>query len=166
MPQGVSKDEADAIPSVYRIPGVLSSSGLLRLPYTITDRTVRTELSRVGLDFAIKLRGGSYRFASPRSSFQTVHADERHIVYGDVNGDGVPDAVVPLVIGEGDEAFLEIAAVKETSSGALHFASFPLGKATLKSINITSGKIRVNYMHEVSGDPGPRNTELLLELPK
>lgn len=152
--------------SLPTIPAVLSSSGLLRLPYTITDTTVRSELTRVGLDFSIKLKNGSYRFASPRSVFQTVRADKEHIVYGDLNGDEVIDVVVPLMIGEDYEPYLELAAVKASGSGAVHFASFPLGQASLKSITIMNGKIRVNYVHTVSGDPGPRNTELFLELPK
>jgi hypothetical protein len=146
-------------------PAVLSSSGLLRLPYTITDSTVRADLSRAGLGFSVRLRGGGHDFGSALTSFRTVHADAANIVYGDLNHDGVPDAVVPLIIAGGGIQVVELAAVEATGSGAKHFASFPLGRAELRSLDITSGKIRVNFSHTVAGDPGPRNTELLLELP-
>lgn len=139
------------------------------MEYAIVDPAVRSVLSKAGLGFSVPVRDGVYLFPASAltGDYSRVEVDTGAVVFGDVTGDGTADAVVPLRIGEGETARTDLAAVSLTASGsAKHVASFPLGVVQIRSLAITNGSIRVNFMHTVSGDPGPRNTELLLTLPE
>lgn len=154
--------------SVSPVPEALSAERLGNVSYMLINPSVRLALTNASLKFSADLRNGAYQFppAMDASGFTGVHADLSHVVYGDVNHDGAYDAVLPLLIDHGDYSVLEIAAVTASGSTARHFASFPIGKGVLKSLAVTDGKIRVNFTQQIPGDPGPRNTELVLELPR
>lgn len=164
---GEVREEA-VVPVTPGVPDAISPARLGDASYTLTDPGVRSYFAQTGQSFVIQLRSGIFR--SPVSAgsglYDRTEIDAAHIRYGDLNGDTIPDAVVPLLIGDRENAVLELAAVSASGSTARHFASFPLGRATLKSLAVTQGKIRVNFTHIVPGDPGPRNTELILELPE
>lgn len=164
---GEVRDEI-ATPVAPGVPDAISPARLGDASYTLTDPGVRSSFAQTGQSFVIQLRSGIFR--SPVSAgsvlYGRIEIGVKNIRYGDLNGDAVPDAVVPLLIGESENTVLELAAVSASGSTAHHFASFPLGRATLKSLAVTQGKIRVNFTHTVPGDPGPRNTELTLELPE
>jgi len=149
-------------------PPEFSEVHLGNATYTLVDTSLRTALTDSSLDFSVTLRNGMYEFPSAMNmrGYKKVRVDLETIAYGDVNGDSETDAVFPLIIERKDDALLEIVAVSSSGSQLKHFASFPLGIAKLNSVSITNGKIRVNFVHQVAGDPGPRNTELLLEIPK
>ncbi len=150
------------------IPEALSPAALASADYTIVDSTVRSALTKAGQDFHIPVRNGSFTFPPSvlLDQFSTVSVDTNHITYGDLTGDGIPDAVVRVQSGTGEFSVSELAAFTASGKTAIQFAAFPLGHVMIKTVAITSGKIRVNFTHTVAGDPGPRNTELLLELPK
>ncbi len=154
--------------SVSLVSPVLDQAHLANLSYTLINTSVRLALTKASRGFSIDLRDGTYLFPGSVavSGFTRVHADFSHLVYGDINHDGTYDAVLPLFIDQGDSSILELAAVTESGSAPKHFASFPIGTAALRSLAITDGKIRVNFTQMIPGDPGPRNTELQLELPR
>lgn len=149
-------------------PPEFSEARLGNATYTLVDSSLRTALTDSSLDFSVTLKNGMYEFPSAmnRRGYKKVRADLKDIAYGDVDGDSGTDAVFPLIIERKEDAVLEIVAVSSSGASVKHFASFPLGIAQLNSLSITNGKIRVNFVHQVTGDPGPRNTELLLEIPK
>ncbi len=157
----VSVDE-----SVYSIPSKLSGIALASTDYTLIDPDVRSALSKAGHNFIVPVRNGSYSFPASvlMGQYRTVTVDTENISYGDLTGDGIPDAVTRVKIGS--DAFERVELAAFTSSGGIahQFASFPLGRATIRTVEIVAGKIRVNFTHTVLGDPGPRNTELLLEI--
>ncbi|MBP9850729.1 MAG: hypothetical protein KBC47_03480 [Candidatus Peribacteraceae bacterium] len=150
------------------IPAELSKAALASASYTIIDPTVRKALTNAGQNFQVYVRGGMYTF--PPSvlveDFRDVTVDIDDIVYGDLTGDGIPDAIVKVTVGKGELSTTELAAFTASGGTAHQFAAFPLGHAEVKSVAITSGKIRVNFEHTVLGDPGSRSTQLMLELPK
>lgn len=150
------------------IPAEISRSALASANYTLIDPTVRHALTEARQDFTISLRHGTYNF--PPSAlvghYQTVTADTENIIYGDLNADGVQDAVIQVRIGTDEFSMTELAAFTASGGTATQFAAFPLGHATVKNIAIVDGKIRVNITHVVPGDPGPRNTEYILQAQK
>jgi len=150
------------------IPPELSGTALAAADYTIIDPTVRKALTNAGQDFKIHVRSGMYVFPASVlvEHFQEVRVDTNDIVYGDLTGDGIPDALVKVTVGTGELSTTELAAFTASGGTAHQFAAFPLGHAEVKSVDITNGKIRVNFVHTVVGDPGSRNTQLMLELPK
>ena len=150
------------------IPAALDRSHLGNVTYTIISPTVRIALTKASLGFTVGLKNGTYEFPEPMalSGFTGVRADFTHLAYGDVNHDGMIDAVLPLLIDHGDYSILEIAGVTESGSTARHFASFPIGKADLKSVSVINEKIHLNFTQVIPGDQGPRNTDLQLELPR
>jgi len=162
---GSSVPKGESIPA---IPAELSRIALASADYTLIDPTVRGELTKANQDFRVSIRGGVFTFPASVlvSHYGTVSVDTENITYGDLTGDGILDAVVRVKAGTDDFATVELAAFTSSGGTAHQFAAFPLGRASVRSVDITAGKIRVNFSHMVPGDPGPRNTELLLELPK
>lgn len=150
------------------IPSELSRLALASADYTLIDPTVRGALTSAGQDFRIPVRAGSYTFPASIlvGHYGTVSVDTDNVTYGDLTGDGVPDAVVRVKAGTDEFATVELAAFTASGGTAHQFAAFPLGQASIRSVDITAGKIRVNFTHIVPGDPGPRSTQLTLELPK
>ena len=150
------------------IPPQLLGHKLGTATYTIIDPTVRKALTDAGQDFSVSVRDGSYEFppSSLLTHYDTVRVDTSRIAYGDLNGDDIPDALIPVTVGTDEKATVELAAFTASGSSVRQFAAFPLGQATVKTFSITKGKIRVNFTHMLAGDPGPRNTELQLELPR
>lgn len=155
-------------PTVPAIPPELSQTALASAQYTLIDPAVRKALTEAGEDFSVRMQDGSYSFQSSAllEQYSTVTVDTEDITYGDLTADGVLDAVVPVTVGTGEFASTELAAFSGSGGTAYQFAAFPLGRAVIRSVYITEGKIRVNFTHNVLGDPGPRNTELVLEIPK
>lgn len=149
------------------IPPELSGTALASADYTIIDPTVRKALTNAGQDFKVRVHAGAYAFPASTlvEHFRDIEVDTDNVVYGDLTGDGIPDAVVKVTVGKGDLSTTELAAFTASGGTAHQFAAFPLGHAEVKSVDITAGKIRVNFVHTVAGDPGPRNTQLMLELP-
>ncbi len=162
---GASVPKGESIPA---IPSELSRIALASANYTLIDPTVRGALTKAGQDFRVAIREGTFRFPASVliDHYETVSVDTENIAYGDLTGDGIPDAVVRVKAGTDEFSTVELAAFTSSGGAAYQFAAFPLGRASVRSVDITSGKIRVNFMHSVPGDPGPRNTELMLELPK
>lgn len=162
---GASVPKGESIPA---IPAELSKIALASADYTLIDPTVRGALTEAHQDFRVSIRDGVFHFPASAlvDHYGTVTVDTENITYGDLTGDGVPDAVVRVKAGTDEFATVELAAFTSSGSTAHQFAAFPLGRATIRTVDITAGKIRVNFSHMVPGDPGPRNTELMLELPK
>ena len=165
---GIKRGSETSLKVGPKVPPELSTEMLASANYTLIDPAVRHALTEAGEDFIVPIRGGSYHF--PPSAlvghYSTVSVDAEHVTYGDLSGDGIPDALVRVTVGTDEFATTELAAF--TASGGMphQFAAFPLGRSIVRSVEITSGKIRVNFTHEVPGDPGIRNTELMLEIPK
>jgi hypothetical protein len=67
--------------------------------------------------------------------------------------------VTVLKIGEDQSAVLEVAVVSLEEGIPRHLASYSLGVATLKWLAVEQGRVKVNFVHRLPGDPGPRNTE-------
>lgn len=157
-----------SMPKGEPIPAELSKIALASANYTLIDPAVRGALTKAGQDFRISVRGGTFNFPASVlvDHFKTVSVDTENIAYGDLTGDGIPDAVIQVKAGTDEFATVELAAFTASGGTAYQFAAFPLGRASIRSVDITVGKIRVNFTHSVPGDPGPRNTELMLELPK
>lgn len=150
------------------IPLELSAQSLASANYTLIDPTVRRALTQAGQDFLVPVRGGSYIFPASAlvGHFRTVRSDTEHITYGDLTGDSTPEAIVRLQVGTDENSMVELAAFTASGGTAYQFAAFPLGHADVRNVAITDRTIRVNFMHTVPGDPGPRNTELVLEIPR
>ncbi len=146
---------------------LLSIEALSSMSYTVTDPTLRSLLSASGKDFRMKLEGGAYRFppGALMGEYAVVTLDSEHMAYGDVTGDGVTDAVVPLRAGEKTSAIVELAIVSWKDGAPAHVASFPLRHAELRDVRVTGESVRVRFLQPIPGDPGPSNTELVLRLP-
>jgi len=143
----------------------ISGASLANLTYTLTDPLVRERLMANGKTFSVTLRHGSAALLPADRRFGRVMILHDRTVYGDVTGDGREDAVVVLRVGEETPGILELAIVTEDLYGPTHFASYDLGQAELQSLRIQNGKISVNILQQIPGDPGPRNTALTLEVP-
>ncbi len=146
----------------------LSASALGSVDYTLIDATVRQALTKAGQNFMVPVRGGSYSF--PPSilvgNYGTITVDTTNIAYGDLTGDGIPEAVVRVKAGTGESSTTELAAFTSSDGSASQIASFPLGHSSVKSVVIKAGKIHVSFVQTALGDPGPRNAELTLEIPQ
>ncbi len=152
---------ADSVPE-------LSAHALGSADYMLIDPTLRQALTKAGQNFSVPVRDGTYSF--PPSvlvgHYGTISVDTMNIAYGDLTGDGIPDAVIRVKAGAGEFSTTELAAFTSSGGTAMQIASFPLGHASVNSVVINAGNIHVSFTHTVSGDPGPRNTELVLKMPK
>lgn len=139
---------------------------LLSMEYTITDPVVRRVLTKARKNFFVQVRSGHFTYPASAlvDPYENVEVDATRAVIGDVTGDGKLDAVVRVSIGEGESSVTELAVVSVQSGALKHVASFPLGHVDVHSVKIANGKIRVNVIQMVPGDPGPRNSELTLSL--
>lgn len=145
----------------------LSVNVVSSLQYTLTDPTLRSLLSASDKDFQVKLENGTYRFppSALMGEYDVVTLDAEHMAYGDVTGDGLTDAVVPLRAGERQNAIVELAIVSWKNGAPVHVASFPLRHAELRDVRVSGESVRVRFLQPIPGDPGPSNAELVLRLP-
>jgi hypothetical protein len=140
-------------------PHAINLAVLRNLTYVLTDPSVRAALSAAGKPFSVALREGYAILPVQEPALRSVALQAEATVYGDVTGDDVEDAVTVLKIGEDPNAVLEVAIVSLVQGKPMHLASYSLGVATLKWLTVVRGKAKVNFVHQLPGDPGPRNTE-------
>ncbi len=164
----VPLSETETVPSpIDRAKQLLSIDVLSSLSYTVTDPTLRSLLSASEKDFLVRLDDGTHRFppTALMGPYSVLTLDVPHVTYGDLTGDGVVDAVVPLRAGDGENAIVELAVVTWKDGAPSHVASFPLRHAQLRDVRVYGNSIRVRYLQPIPGDPGPSNAELVLSLP-
>lgn len=149
------------------IPLELDFDHIGRSTIVVMNPEIRTLFSQSGHDFTVKFKNGiaDIPLKVAANGVYGIEMDRDLLVYGDIAGDQRPEVIVPIKEKTAQGTLLEIAAFTSSGGNPLHFSSFPIGKADLKSMSITNRKIRINFVHQVPGDPGPRNSEFILELP-
>jgi hypothetical protein len=133
------KDQESALTAVTR-------AGLEGLRYTI-------EFAGEG---AIQLENGVFREAKdPDQATRTVVMLTRYVAFGDLDGDGVGDAVAVLETDPGGSGiFFELVAVVASESGPHQVASASLGDRTdVEDLKLADGVIRLDLITHGPEDP-------------
>ncbi len=104
----------------------------------------------------VKLDNGIYYYPNDRGVIDSAaftKLDEKHIGYGDLNGDGVPDAAAILMTdGGGSGLFVDLATVLNVKGLPVNVATESLGdRVRVKKVSIKNGLIIVNLLtHDVN----------------
>jgi hypothetical protein len=102
------------------------------------------------------LVNGEYREpAAPGSASETVVTLTGPVATGDLNGDGVPDAVAVLATSTGGSGtFVDLAAVVMQDGKPVNVATAPLGdRVQVNSVSVTDGTITVDMITQGPNDP-------------
>ena len=101
----------------------------------------------------VKLVNGKAEVDDPEGKVTVSLTD--FVAFGDLNGDGLSDAVAVLVThGGGTGSFYDLAAVIDRRGKAVHAASAPLGdRVKVESVGITAGQVEVRMVTHAREDP-------------
>lgn len=115
----------------------------------------------------VKLVNGTYEEASaPNSASKTnVVLVDSMTAFGDLNSDGIGDAVAILASnGGGSGTFIDLAAVLNQGGKPNHVASVKLGdRVKVEAISVSSGTIVLNYLKQGPNDPLANPTQKTTE---
>lgn len=141
----------------------LTATGLALLLLTACSRHAPEQLNERLLDnleyLSAEAGGGRVRLVAGKyqdnKNNLTVERAPSRIVYGDVTGDGQPDALVPLRTLTGASSTLNHLALVTVHDGKpVNVSSLPLGdRIGLQSVTITRGEINVEMIVHAPDDP-------------
>jgi hypothetical protein len=103
-----------------------------------------------------RLKDGSHREkAAPESAIDIVTTLHERYACGDLDGDGVDDAAVILVVQPGGSGtFYYLCAVVNEEGAPVNVATLLLGdRVQIKDLSIRSGKIEIDMRVQGAGDP-------------
>lgn len=104
---------------------------------------------------AVQLEEGIYEDRTNPNATLFVQLLEENIAYGDVDGDGLEDAVVPFATNTGGSGvFIDIILVSGESGMVGQLAAAPLGdRVIISAISATTGTVTVNMITAGANDP-------------
>ncbi|MBO3457140.1 hypothetical protein G7B40_029425 [Aetokthonos hydrillicola Thurmond2011] len=138
---------------------ISNSLAIALLPETSTQKVSKTPLTKETLSNAeyhvsdygsFKLTNGSYRNQETKLSV----SGGKTITLGDLNNDGIKDAVTLLTVNGGGSGIFEYLAVIINEKGSLKNAATEyLGdRVVVQSVSISAGKIKVVMLTQGPGD--------------
>lgn len=135
----------------------------IETPPTLTlEQILNTAYTLQGPDGSMQdfpLVDGSYEKSNGPSVSDVTHAGILHdkIAFGDINGDGAGDAVVPIYLNFGGTGrFVHIAAVLNQGGQPVHAAPATYGigdRAVIRALTIEDGKILLSAIISGPADP-------------
>lgn len=106
-------------------------------------------------DGKIPLKDGSFELSTTNPPVHITSNLGQQVAFGDLNGDGLADAVVTLATNTGGSGtFINIVAVLNAPGGPAQAATVYLDdRASVKAITIANGQIQVDYIGHGPNDP-------------